>query len=196
MVDKSKIDLACGDNKKSGYYGIDISDCSDVDLVHDLTVYPWPLDDNSVDEINCSHYMEHITHFDIQGILKQSETFEEFKLKATQAKDGYINFVNEVYRILKVGGVATVTVPHYMSVRAFGDPTHQRYVGDTSFLYLNKEWRDKNKLSHYGIEADFDMKLSYHIDNELTLKSEEIRNEAFKKEWNAINDLIVKMTKR
>jgi predicted SAM-dependent methyltransferase len=196
MVDKTKIDLACGGNKKEGYYGIDISDYFEVDLVHDLTVYPWPIDDNSVEEVYCSHYIEHIPHVDIRGILKQSESFEEFKEKLLESKDGFISFVNELYRILKVGGIATVIVPYYTSVRALGDPTHTRYVGDFSFLYLNKEWRDNNKLDHYGITCDFDMVLSYHIDNDLTLKSQEIREEAFKKDWNAINDLSVKMTKR
>ncbi len=196
MVDKTKIDLACGDSKKEGYYGIDISDLPEVDLVHDLTTYPWPIDDNSVDNINCSHYMEHIPHVDIKGIVKQSDSFEDFKSKLAESKDGFINFINEVYRILKVGAEVTVTTPYYTSVRAFGDPTHTRYIGDFSFLYLNKEWRDQNNLGHYGIVADFDMKLSYHINNELTLKSEELRDEAFKKEWNSINDIIVKMIKR
>lgn len=196
MVDKTKIDLACGSNKKEGYFGIDIADCLNVDLVHDLTLYPWPIDDNSVDKINCSHYVEHIPHIDIKGILKQSESFEEFKEKIIESKDGFINFMNELYRILKLGGEAIVVVPYYTSVRAFGDPTHIRYVGDFSFLYLNKEWRDQNKLGHYGINCDFDMVLSYHINNDLTLKSQEIREEAFKKDWNAINDLLVKMTKR
>jgi len=195
MIDKTKIDLACGSNKKEGYCGIDIADCPGVDIVHDLTQYPWPIEDNSVDLIHCSHYMEHIPHIDIKGIVKQSNSFEEFKEKTIESKDGFINFINELYRILAVGGKATVTVPHYMSVRAFGDPTHTRYIGDFSFLYLNKEWREINKLSHYGIECDFDMKLSYHIDNELTLKSQEIRDEAFQKDWNAINDVIVEMTK-
>jgi len=196
MVDKTKIDLACGDNKKEGYYGIDVCDLQEVDLVHDLTVYPWPIDDNSVDEIHCSHYMEHIPHVDIKGILKQSESFEDFKEKVTESKDGLINFINEITRILKVGGKATVIAPYYMSIRAFGDPTHTRYIGNLTFLYWNKEWRDNNKLGHYGIDADYDMKLSYAISNELTLKSEALRDQAFQSDWNAIEDIIVEMTKR
>jgi len=196
MANKVKIDLACGSKKKEGYIGVDIANVEGVDIVHDLTQYPWPIEDNSVDNIHCSHYMEHVPHVDIKGILKQSSSFEEFKSKTIESKDGFINFVNEVYRILKIGGTAEVIVPHYMSVRAFGDPTHTRYIGDFSFLYLDKEWRDENNISHYGIECDFEMIASYHIGNELLLKSQEVRDEAFVKEWNAINDLIVKMTKR
>jgi len=196
MVNKQKIDLACGNSKKTEFFGIDIADIEGVDLVHDLTVYPWPIKDNSVKEINCSHYVEHIPHLDVKGILQQSESFEEFKSKVIESKDGFINFMNELYRIMELGGKAIITCPHYMSIRAFGDPTHERYIGDFSFLYLNKEWRDNNKLSHYNLTCDFDMKVSYHINNELTLKSQEIREKAFREDWNAVNDIIVEMTKR
>lgn len=54
---------------------------------------------------------------------------------------------------------------------------------------------DVNKLSHYGIKANFDITFSYFISNELTLKSEEVRNRAFNNDWNAIDDLIVQLTK-
>ncbi len=194
-MNKVKIDLACGGNKKEGFKGVDISDLESVDIVHDLNVYPWPFEDDSVDEINCSHYVEHIPHLGVQAALKVSNTFEEFKEKLSNDKDGYIKFFNELYRILKPEGKATITTPHYMSIRAFGDPTHQRYVGDFSFFYLNKEWRDSNKLGHYGINVDFDMTYSYVIGDELTFKSQEVRAEAFKKEWNAISDIIVELVK-
>jgi len=195
-MSEKKLDLACGDSKREGFTGVDIADLESVDIVHDLNVYPWPFEDDSIDEINCSHYVEHIPHLGVQAALKTSETFEEFKEKLLDDKDGFVKFFNEVHRILKVGGKVTVVMPHYMSVRAFGDPTHQRYVGDFSFYYLDKGWRDSNKLGHYGITADFDMTYSYHINEELILKSEEVRNEAFKKEWNAINDIIVEMIKK
>lgn len=203
MIDKTKIDLACGDNKKEGYFGIDIADTSKVDLVHDLNIYPWPVESNSVEKINCSHYIEHIKHDDtlteIKSILNETNSFDEFKnkvLSLEQPLDGVIKFINEVYRILKPGGEVTITAPYAMHSRAFGDPTHTRYIHDMSFSYFNKEWRDLNKLGHYNIEADFDMKFSYFIDESLTLKSEEIRQEAFLKDWNSVLDIIVKMTKR
>jgi len=180
MKNKVKVDLACGDNKKEGYIGVDVMKTSSTDVVHDLTQYPWPFEDASVDVIHCSHYIEHIPH----NIFNDKDD-----------RDGLIQFMDEVYRILKVGGVANIDAPHYQSVRALGDPTHHRSIGDLSFLYWNKEWREVNKLSHYGINCDFDIKLSYHVDNDLTLKSLEVRAEAFKKDWNAVLDIIADMTK-
>jgi predicted SAM-dependent methyltransferase len=190
-----KVDLACGDNKKEGFIGLDISDCEGVDKVHDLNIYPWPFEDNSVDEVHCSHYIEHIPHLNIQAVLKQSNSFDEFKEKLSNDKDGFIKFFNELYRIMKPGATATIIAPYYMSVRAFGDPTHQRYIGDFSFYYVNKEWRDNNKLSHYGITCNFDAEMSYYVSNNMMLKSAEVRDKAFKEDWNAIDDIIVKLTK-
>lgn len=178
---KVKIDIACGDNKKGeDFIGVDKIKNPSVDIVHDLNVYPWPFEDNSVDEIVCSHYIEHIPHDINNG----------------DDRDGFIQFMDEVYRILKPGGTVKIVAPYVTNVRAFGDPTHRRYIHDWSFFYYNKEWRDANKLSHYGIECDFDMTFSYLIDDELTLKSSEVREEFFKKYWNSILEIIVVLTKR
>ena len=146
-----------------------------------MTKYPWPFEDNSVDEINCSHYIEHIPH-DIKN--------------EKDDRDGLIQFMDEVYRILKPDGKITIIAPYYKNERAFGDPTHVRFIGDLSFPYWSKKWRDDNKLSHYRINCNYDMKLSYYIDNNLVLKSQDVREEAFRTEWNAISDIIIEMTKK
>ena len=191
-----KLDLACGDVKKSEeYIGIDITDTSSVDFVTDLQQYPWPIESESVDEVNISHYIEHIPHLDIIGIIKNSNSFKEFKENIINSKDGLIEFFNEVYRILKPCGKIYLVSPYYTSIRAYGDPTHQRYIGEWSFFYLNKEWRDNNKLSHYNINCNFDIKYSYYITNEISLKSEEVRNKAFFHDWNVVDDIIVEMIK-
>jgi len=200
LINESKLDLACGNNKKEGFKGIDVVKLPEVDYVVDLQVYPWPIESNSADEIYCSNYIEHIPHLNVKGVLKESNSFEEFKSKLLDSKDGLIDFFNEVYRILKPGGKITIVVPYYSSERAYGDPTHVRYIPDFLCYYLSKKWRDDNKLEHYGLTCDFDLNnditLSYHISNELTLKSEEIRNKAFRNDWNAIENLMIELVKR
>ena len=192
-----KVDLACGNNKKGeDWIGIDIVQTPSVDIVHDLNIYPWPIETESVDEVYCSHYIEHIPHDNIKSILNKSNSFEEFKELLNKSKDGFIEFFNELYRILKPNAKVNLLAPYYSSMRAFGDPTHTRYIGDWSFFYLNKEWRENNKLDHYGIECNFDVKYSYYINNELTLKSEEVRNKAFLHDLNVIDDIIVELVKK
>jgi len=194
---KIKLDLACGNRKRAeDWIGIDVSNATDIDIKHDLNIYPWPFENNSVDEIYCSHYAEHIPHLTVQAALKQSNTFEEFKTKLVDDKDGLFKFFEEIYRVLKPGAKATIIVPYYMSVRAFGDPTHERYLGELTFYYLNREWRELNKLTQYPLDVDFDLEWDIAIDEDLLLKSEDVRNEAFKSKWNAVNDIIMTLTKR
>jgi predicted SAM-dependent methyltransferase len=78
-----KLDVACGQNKTPDFFGVDIAAEPGVDLVHDLENFPWPIPDNSVDEIVCNHYIEH-------------------------TKD-LIKFMNEIYRIMKPGAKANYT---------------------------------------------------------------------------------------
>lgn len=177
---KIKLDLASGDRKQGeDFIGVDISDIIGVDIVQDLNQYPWPFEDSSIDEIHCAHYMEHIPH-DIQNGNKV---------------DGLFQFINEVYRIMKPGAKMNIVCPYYTSVRAFGDPTHCRSICDWTFYYFNKAWRDTNKLSHYGVIANFDSIISYHISEDMSLRSEQVRNKAFIENWNAVEDIMVEMTK-
>jgi len=178
--DKIRIDLACGNNKIEGFIGIDVEETPAVDIVHDLNKYPWPFDDNSVDEIHCSHYIEHIPH-DIKGEDK---------------RDGLIQFMDECYRVLKPGSKLTIIAPYYTSIRAYGDPTHCRQICDWTFFYYNKQWRNINKLSHYNIKCDFDAEYDYHISEEMSLRSEQVRNKAFLENWNSVEDIIVRLIKR
>ncbi len=197
MIDKTKIDLACGASKKEGYFGIDVAAIEGVDLVHDLTIYPWPLEDNSVELLNCTHYIEHIPHQEWGALLKESNSFEEFKEKALyDTRDGVIKFIDEIYRIMKKKGKVTISAPYVSSMRSYGDPTHTRYMHDMSFYYFNKDWRDQNKLSHYGIKSDFEVTFSYFVTNELSLKSDTVRMDAFNRDWNSIDDLIIEMIKK
>jgi hypothetical protein len=113
-----KLSLACGDNKPEGFKGVDIVKTASVDYVQDLMKFPWSqFKDNSVDEVEISHYIEHIPHGD--GF-----------------NDPFFNFFDEVYRILKpaefdpanpnipLKGFATIVSPYYSSMRAWQDPTH------------------------------------------------------------------------
>jgi len=58
--EKIIIELGCGPRKKEGRIGIDAVDLPGVDIVADLEKgFPF-LPDNSVDQIHCRSFLEHI----------------------------------------------------------------------------------------------------------------------------------------
>lgn len=169
---KFKLDIACGSNKQKGFWGVDIvKEGTQADQQIDLEVFPWPFEDNSVDEAFCSHYIEH-------------------------TKD-LIKFMNEVHRILKPGAKVNFIAPYYSSVRAWQDPTHTRAISEPTFLYYDQDWLKANKLDHYPITADFKVvKINYAISEEYTGKSQEAIQYAASHFINVINDINIVLQKK
>ena len=85
----NKLDLGCGPWKKTGFYGIDChKDWShlnsnlkvNADLYHDLNT-GIPFADNSIEEIYCSHFLEHVIDpikllFEIKRVCKNKSKVE------------------------------------------------------------------------------------------------------------------------
>jgi hypothetical protein len=165
-----KLDIGCGTNKQVGFIGVDRVELPGVDQIVDLEVYPWPWEDGSVEEIYCSHYIEHTTDL--------------------------IVFMDECYRVLQVGGKMTVVAPYYTSMRAWQDPTHKRAISEATFLYFNKGWRTANGLEHYGIKSDFDFAYGYVFSPLWQNRSEEARSFALLHYINVALDIQVTLIKR
>ena len=166
-----RVDLACGQRLEEGWVGVDIAPLPGVQIVHNLEEHPWPIASDSVDEVRCSHFVEHVHDL--------------------------IGFMNDLHRIMKPGAQANIVTPYYTSVRAFQDPTHVRFISEHSYLYFNQEWLRNNGLDHYGITADFDFGYGYQItDPTWQSRNEEARLFAIRHYWNIVDDLIVTLTKR
>lgn len=168
-----KLDLACGDNKKEGFFGIDKFKTASTDATFDLLEFPWPIADASVDEANCSHFFEHIP------------------------KEKRPLFMEELFRVLKNGAKATLITP--MGDRMFQDFTHEwPPVIPASYLYFNKEWRTNNKLEHgpYALKCDFDYSYGYGLDPYVAGFNPERQQFALKFHNNAATDLYVTVVKR
>lgn len=164
-----KLDLACGQVKREGFIGVDHSPCAGVDIVYDLNSYPYSFaEDNSVDEIFCSHFVEHV------GDL--------------------MKFMNECYRIMKPNAKMTIAAPYYNSIRCWQDPTHVRAISEATFLYYNKQWREYNRLDHYPITCNFDYTYGYSFNPSWVSRSKEAQDFAVKHYMNVIDDIQVSLT--
>ena len=171
MSEKIKLDLACGNNKRDGFIGVDHSlEGTQADVSHDLEVYPWPFPDEYADEVFCSHFIEHVVDL--------------------------VAFINELWRVLKPGGEAKFIAPYYTSVWAIQDPTHKRSISEQTFLYFDREWRQANRLGHYPIITDFKIeKIERALTPAFAGKSDDEIAFAATHYWNVINEIAVTLKK-
>jgi predicted SAM-dependent methyltransferase len=60
MIIMKILDIGYGKAKFSGSIGVDISNKTDADVIHDLNVFPYPFDDNTFDSIFCDNVLERL----------------------------------------------------------------------------------------------------------------------------------------
>jgi hypothetical protein len=148
-----KLDLACGQCCKEGFEGVDIVSMKGVKHVINLMKFPWPWEDNSVDEIYCSHFVEHLpmVYVGVDGAIRV--------VQEPGDKELFFAFFDECWRILRHEGKMTVLCPSATSDRAFQDPTHRRFIVKDTWAYLSAPARKSMGLGHYNVKCSFAMKV-------------------------------------
>jgi ubiquinone/menaquinone biosynthesis C-methylase UbiE len=166
-----RLDIGCGKNKKEGFTGIDQFKMEGVDVVMDVRK-PWPYEDNSVEEVHSSHFVEHLN-----GIER-------------------VSFFNELYRVLKPDAKATIITPHWASNRAYGDFTHQwPPVAEMLFYYLSKKWRATDaphtdiQWNPQGYQCDFEATWGYGMRPDLVTRNPEYQQFAMQNYKEACLDI-------
>lgn len=120
-----KINLGCGYKKMSGCVNIDNRKDVDPDIVADCLALPFEGD--SVDAVYAMDFLEHIP---------TGKTIRQ---------------IEEIYRVLKKGGLFVHLTPSTDGRGAFQDPTHVSFWNINSWLYfMNDEYRNL-----YNIKAKF-----------------------------------------
>jgi len=141
-----RLDLGSGPRPKDGFKGVDI--------VPGVTDFEWnlcggtrwPWDDNSVDELHSSHFIEHIDAWS----LNLAEAHQK-----PHRIDALYYFLDEAFRIAKPGAVFTVIWPALQSVRAFQDPTHRRFIPAESTIYWSIDGRKAMGQEHLGVKCNW-----------------------------------------
>ena len=107
-----------------GFLNVDKFDIFKPDILHDLEQFPYPFEDNTVNEIKMFHVLEHLG----------------------QVPQIFNNIITELYRICKNQAKIDIRVPHPRHDNYLSDPTHVRPITQmTLSLYdkeLNKHWEN------------------------------------------------------
>jgi len=124
-----KLNLGANDRAFPGFRSVDI--VPPADEIADLTqAWPWP--DSSVEAVLALDVFEHLP--------SKRHT------------------MNELWRVLQPGGMATVEVPTLPGVGACCDPTHVSLWSAGDFEYYEKGNFARERCrgsSYYGVKADF-----------------------------------------
>jgi hypothetical protein len=143
---EQRLDIACGQALQTGWIGMDIADIEAPVgakyIKHDVLSFPWPIEDESIYEARCSHFVEHIPH-QLEGCDKH--------------KNGLVIFMEEIHRVLMDQGIVTIACPYYSSQRAWQDPTHVRGITENTFKYFDPQWAKTIGMDHYNIKTNFEV---------------------------------------
>jgi len=121
-----KIDIGCGRSKRDGFVGVDMIDGEEVDIVHNLEEFPWPIEDNSANYIVLDNVIEHL--------------------------EDTVKTMNELHRITKKDGKVKLIYPYWRSFGAYSDPTHVHFFNEKMidyFLKDNSSDSHENEFSYY-----------------------------------------------
>lgn len=110
-----RLDIGCGANKQIGFVGMDHQALPGVDIVHNWDEFPWPIPDNSVLTAIASHVVEHVN----------------------PVNGHFIEWMNEVWRVLKPDGQFAIAAPYGGSPGFWQDPTHCNGVTESTWHYFD-----------------------------------------------------------
>ena len=143
-----RLDIGCGANKNPNFVGIDILPLPGVDIVHNIELTPWPLPDDCVLTATASHVLEHINPAPpdarvepliqlliAKGIFSEQEATNHRLLGNSGAI--FLRVMDEIWRVMKVGGQFAFVVPYAESHGMFQDPTHCNFINETTMSYFD-----------------------------------------------------------
>jgi SAM-dependent methyltransferase len=123
-----RLSLGCGHEARDGWVNLDVAALPDVDVVHDLDVFPWPFDDAAFDYIECIDILEHLSELP--------------------------DAMREIHRILAPAGRIRIEGPHFTSYTVPTDPTHRRAFAINTFeFFTRRSFLDRGYYFDFSFET-------------------------------------------
>lgn len=139
------LDLGCGPNPKNTFnavevYGVDIRADLDKNIRQaDLAIDPIPFESSYFDYVTAHDFLEHVPRI----------------AYVPHRRNCFVEVMNEIYRVLKEGGLFLSFTPAYPKAEAFRDPTHVNIIAEDTFsLYFDTQYR---WATMYGFTGAFEI---------------------------------------
>ena len=119
-----KLNLGCGDDALDGFLNLDMAPRPGVNMVHNLTEFPWPLPDNHFEEVRFKDILEHLP-----------ET---------------VRTIEELWRVCAHDAVVDIRVPYWNSRWAWMDPQHVRAFQECTFDFFDPSKKYCKQRPYYS----------------------------------------------
>ena len=138
------LDIGCGKFPRNPFnadeiFGIDVRDDLESNIYKaDLVIDPIPFPTDTFEFVTAYDFIEHIPRL----------------IYAPTRRTPFIELMNEVWRVLKVGGKFYSSTPAFPYAVAFKDPTHVNFITDQTFTeyFCGDNW-----ARMYGFIGNFKM---------------------------------------
>ena len=142
------LDLGCGSNPRNPFQatksiGVDIRGDLEGNIWQaDLSIEPIPFDSNTFDFCTAFDFIEHIPRISYSQGNKRL---------------AFLELMNEIYRVLKPGGLLLHFTPAFPSKEAFQDPTHVNIITEDTMPYYFCEPNNWAKRLGYGFNGSYEL---------------------------------------
>lgn len=137
------LDIGCGPTPKNPFnadevYGVDVREDLDNNIrCADLAIEPIPFEDDYFNYVSAHDFLEHVPRV----------------AYVPHRRNCFVEVMNEVYRVLKEGGLFLSFTPAYPKAEAFRDPTHVNIITEETFpVYFDWQYR---WAAMYGFKGAF-----------------------------------------
>jgi SAM-dependent methyltransferase len=151
------LDLGSGPFPKNPFgavevFGVDIRTSENPAIrAADLAIERIPFDDEQFDYLSAFDFIEHIPRV----------------VYIPHRRACFVELINEIYRVLKPGGVWLSSTPAYPKAQVFRDPTHVNYITEETFPYY---FDNHHRLAEmYGFRGAFKIEQQYWHQNGINL---------------------------
>lgn len=141
--ESTSLDIGCGNNQRnpfnaSSVFGIDIFANPELGIRKaDLAIEPIPFENNCFDFVTAYDFLEHVPRV----------------LYLPERRLPFVELMNEIWRVLKPGGIFFSCTPTYPFPPAFQDPTHVNVITEETFTLYFDDTRQWGNM--YGFRGRF-----------------------------------------
>jgi len=132
-----KLNLGCGTDIRKDCINQDIMVLNGVDVISDLSKYPYPFKDNTFNEIFAISVLEHLPQF--------------------------VETMSELHRICAPGGSVYIRVPFWNSEITYIDPTHFRGFSERTFHFFDPRSFHYQERPYYSTARFHIQSIEYRV---------------------------------